>query len=128
MIREDYLKLMGEALGTEYGIALRIGDPHKAVQARRKFYRLRERLRADGDQPFDGLSLLVVPNGDLHILKRNALPRHKNNDGLRAHARPLGASELPKCIGVRGPGTPPPAFLDILKHFSFDRDPGGRKE
>lgn len=101
MIREVYLRLMTEAAGSEYGIALRIGDPHKAVQARRKFYRIREKMRAESASKYDLLSFLVVPDGDLHIVRRNTLPRYKDDDGLQAEVRPLACAELPLHVGAR---------------------------
>lgn len=117
MIREDYLRLMTEAAGSEYGIALRIGDPHKAIQARRKFYRLREKMRAESASKYDLLSFLVVPDGDLHIVRRNTLPRYKDDDGLQAEARPLAYAELPLRIGARRARLRLPASLNISDHF-----------
>ncbi|MEE8263126.1 MAG: hypothetical protein V3R83_11745 [Gammaproteobacteria bacterium] len=117
MIREDYLRLMREAAGSEYGIALRIGDPHKAIQARRKFYRLREKLQAEGNRDFIQFSFLIIPNGDLHIVRRNALPRYKDDDGLQAEVRPLACSELPLRIGARRARLRLHAFSNIPDHF-----------
>ena len=117
MIREDYVTLMEEAAGSEYGIALRIGDPHKAIQARRKFYRLREKMRAESASKYDLLSFLVVPDGDLHIIRRNTLPRYKDDDGLRAEVRPLACAELPLRIGARRARVRVHTFLNIPEHF-----------
>lgn len=118
MIREDYLRLMTEAAGSEYGIALHIGDPHKAIQARRKFYRLRERLPPSQRSKFAGLSFVVTAEGDLQILRRDSLPRNKEDDGLHHELKHLSQDELPDRFGyrnftfnVRGRKKPPRFFI-----------------
>ncbi len=117
MKREDYLRRMKEAANSEYGIALHIGDQHKAVQARRKFYRLREGLQAEGNLDFIQLSFLIMPDGDLHIIRRNTLPRYKDDDGLQAEVRSLACAELPLRIGARRARLRLHASLNNPDHF-----------
>ena len=117
MRREDYLRRMQEAADSEYGIALHLGDRHKAIQARRKFYRLREKLQAEGNLDFIQLSFLIMPEGDLHIIRRNALPRYKDDDGLQAEVRPLACAELPLHIGARRARLRVHASLNNPDHF-----------
>ena len=101
MDRHDYLTLLRRALSTPHGLALEFQDFRKAERARGRLYRLRSRLRRDGDSSFESLSLVMQPSGDLLIVRRDKLPRHDMEDGLPMESRPIGRDELPVRFGFR---------------------------
>ena len=102
MKRNDYLAHLGEAAGSPHGIALPFGNVHQAVQARRKFYKLRDELLDAGAEDYRSLSFIVTFEGDLHIVRQDVLPRRVDDDGLKAQARDLDPSEAPAyAFGVR---------------------------
>ena len=102
MTRDDYLALLGMAAASAHGLVLPFRNVHQAVQARRKFYKLRDELRDAGADDYDSLSFIVTFAGDLHIVRRDVLPRRVNDDGLKAQARNLDPAEAPAyAFGVR---------------------------
>ena len=102
MTRDNYMELLRRAAGSQHGIALPFGNVHQAVQARRKFYKLRDELRDDGADDYRSLSFIVTIEGDLHIVRRDILPRRVNDDGLKTQARDLNREEAPAyAFGVR---------------------------
>ncbi len=99
MTRDGYLGLLRQALSSPNGIALELGDYGMAEWARGRLYRLRRILRRTGDTSFDSLSLVMQPNGDLWIIRRDRLPRRNMEDGLSAETRPIDRDELPAKFG-----------------------------
>lgn len=95
MTRDDYLTLLGKAAASDHGIALPFGNWQHAVQARRKFYRLRDELHEIEAEDYRSLSFFVTYEGDLHIIRRDVLPRRVDDDGLTTQARNLGRAEAP---------------------------------
>ena len=95
MMRDDYLSLLVKAAASDHGIALPFRNWHHAVQARRKFYRLRDELREDEAEDYRSLSFFVTYEGDLHIIRRDVLPRRVDDDGLTTQARNLDKAEAP---------------------------------
>ena len=98
MTEDNYLDIMHEALRSEFGMVMRIGDPYEAEQLRTKFYRVRNKQRQKGDKSFDALSFALPPNGDLQILCRERLPR-KEDDGHHHETERLRFEELPDRFG-----------------------------
>ncbi len=102
MTRDDYLNLLGEAAASAHGIALPFPNDQQAAQARRKFYKLRDDLRDAGAEDYRSLSFIVTIEGDLHIVRRDILPRRVNDDGLKTQSRELDPAEAPAyAFGVR---------------------------
>ena len=95
MKRDDYLTLLGKAAASDHGIALPFRNEQHAVQARRKFYRLRDELHEDGAEDYRSLSFFVTIEGELHIIRRDVLPRRVDDDGLTTQARNLDKAEAP---------------------------------
>ena len=61
MTEDNYLDIMREALRSEFGMVMRIGDPYVAEQLRTKFYRVRNKQREKGDKSFNALSFSTFP-------------------------------------------------------------------
>ena len=102
MTRDDYLALLGQAAASAHGLVLPFRNEHQAVQARRKLYKLRDELRNDGAEYYRSLSFIVTVEGDLHIVRRDVLPRRVDDDGLKTQARELDGGEAPAyAFGVR---------------------------
>ena len=102
MTRDDYLTLLGKAAASAHGIALPFPNEQQAAQARRKFYKLRDELRDAGAEDYRSLSFIVTIEGDLHIVRRDVLPRRVDDDGLKTQARNLDREEAPAyAFGVR---------------------------
>ena len=102
MTRDDYLALLSEAAASAHGLVLPFRNEQQAVQARRKFYKLRDELRDAGAENYCSLSFIVTLEGDLHIVRRDILPRRVNDDGLKTQSRDLDRAEAPAyAFGVR---------------------------
>ncbi len=102
MTRDDYLTLLGKAAASAHGIVLPFRSEQQAVQARRKFYKLRDELRDAGAEYYRSLSFIVTLEGDLHIVRRDVLSRRVNDDGLKTQSRDLDRTEAPDyAFGVR---------------------------
>ena len=102
MTRDDYLALLGEAAASPHGLVLPFRNEHHAVQARRKFYKLRDELRDEGADDYRSLSFIVTVEGDLKIVRRDVLPRRVIDDGLKTQSRELDRAEAPAyAFGVR---------------------------
>ncbi len=102
MTRNDYLTLLGQAAASSHGLVLPFRNEQHAVQARRKFYKLRDELRDDGAEEYRSLNFILTIEGDLHIVRRDILPRRVNDDGLKTQARDLDPGEAPAyAFGVR---------------------------
>ena len=77
-------------------------NEQQAVQARRKFYQLRDELRDAGAEDYRSLSFIVTFEGDLHIFRRDILPRRVDDDGLKTQSRDLDRAEAPTyTFGIR---------------------------
>ncbi len=102
MTRDDYLALLGMAAASAHGIVLPFRNEQHALQARRKFYKLRDELRDAGAEDYRSLSFIVTFEGDLHIIRRDVLPRRVDDDGLKTQSRDLDRAEAPAyAFGVR---------------------------
>ncbi len=102
MTRDDYLALLGEAAASARGLVLPFPNEQQAVQARRKFYKLRDELRDAGAEDYRSLSFIVTFEGDLHIVRQDILPRRVIDDGLKTQSRELDRAEAPAyAFGVR---------------------------
>lgn len=99
--------LFDRALGSEYGIAVVYNCPSNAQRQRRRLYAEREKIRRAGICAYDCLSL-IVREGELHIIKREALLTPALIDALRL--RSLKPGEVPQKIFSRGKSRP---FLSI---------------
>ena len=116
MIDDDYRALFDRALSSAYGIAVEVPDHRTARRLRRKLYGVRDKARKDGDHSLDGLSVLILLDFEVWIVKRESLPNQPLDDGiLLASNRSLESDELPRRIGVRGPGRSP--FLSKTLRF-----------
>ncbi len=108
MIDDEYRALFDRALSSAYGIAMEVPDHRTARRLRRKLYGIRDKARKVGDHSLDGLSILVLLGFEVWIVKREVLPNQPLDDGiLLASNRSLEPDELPRRIGVRGPGRSP---------------------
>ena len=102
MTRDDYLALLGQAAASAHGLVLPFRNQQHSIQARRKFYKLRDELREDGTEDYRSLSFIVTIEGDLHIVRRDILPRRVDDDGPKTQARDLDPAEAPAyAFGVR---------------------------
>ena len=100
---------------------LRYRDERLARYVRQRCYKAREQARTKNSPQFDSLSLLVTSEGNLKIIKRNAL-RYGEEDNLeKPYVELLKASELPEYVGSRGKAQKTDmqkqAFLGSSKHF-----------
>ena len=101
---DDYLKLLQEAVASEYGVRLCLQGWTPAHRLRRRLYAARDRARARGDRSFDHLSVILDVSGAVLIVRRDQLPECTDpDDGLGAHGAPLNGDELPKRVFARGP-------------------------
>ena len=108
MIDDDYRALFDRALSGKYGIALEVPDHRTARRLRRKLYGIRDKARKAGDHSLDGLSILILLDFEVWIVKREFLPNQPLDDGiLLASNRSLESDELPRRIGVLWPGRSP---------------------
>ncbi len=104
----NYVELLEQAMQAKYGIALEVPDHRTARRLRRKLYGIRDKARKGGDHSLDGLSILILLDFEVWIVKREFLPNQPLDDGiLLASNRSLESDELPRRIGVRGPGRSP---------------------
>ncbi len=116
MTDDDYRAMFDRALSGKCGIALEVPDHRTARRLRRKLYGIRDKARNAGDHSLDGLSILILLDFEVWIVKRESLPNQPLDDGiLLASNRSLEPDELPRRIGVRGPGRSP--FLSKTSRF-----------
>lgn len=95
--------LFDRALSSKYGIAIDYGCLTTSHRQRRRLYAEREKVRRTGNGCYDCLSL-IVREGELHIIKREALLTPVLADVLRL--RDLEPGEVPRRILSRGKSYP----------------------
>lgn len=114
MIRSDYIAAMERALHEQYGLRLTFPDPFQRARAARRFYRIREQLREDGDSSFDILSVMKCGDIELLIFRRDKIANPPRDDGVLANDAPLTANDLPtEFRRPRGPQKSPP-IMELL--------------
>ena len=69
MTASDYRSLLEEAIDSEWGLRMSVGDSLRARAIRRRLYLARERARRLGDRSFDGLSFLLRQSGEVWIVR-----------------------------------------------------------
>ena len=111
MISSDYLKFLDQAIQSPCGVALEVSDARDARRIRRRLYAARDKARAEGNGSYNDLSVLVRPDYELWIVKRQLMPRLTLDDGLDTITRDLAEEELPRRVTARGPSQPRPSRL-----------------
>ena len=97
----DLHTILQRALGADVGIVLAVADAREARRLRRRLYDLRDReRRATGSTPYDSISILIRPDGDLWLVNRASIP--KAGKPVPPPSRDLTLAELPT-IRARGP-------------------------
>ena len=80
MTPDDYIHLLEKAAASKFGLALEVGQGQNTLppsfplqQFRRRLYYARENARKAGNRSFDDLSMLLRPDGEVWIVKRQCI-------------------------------------------------------
>jgi hypothetical protein len=95
MTSEQYLSIMRRALSEEIGVKLGFTSLADALKAARKIYRLRDKIREQGDGSFDVLSLSRTTPCELRLYRRDRHIADPTDDGLAPQQSTLARNELP---------------------------------
>jgi hypothetical protein len=86
---------MHRALEEPFGLRLTFDSEQDRARAARKFYKIRDQLREQGDSSFNVLSLLRQGASELLIFQRGKIANPPQDDGIQANKEALSANDLP---------------------------------
>ena len=107
MTEDDYRELLQRAARAKYGIKVALANHRIARRLRRRLYHVRDLARKAKDDSFDGLSMIIWPDGQLWIVKREVLPQYDDGRAYDGTTQSLEPDELPDRITPRGPHRSP---------------------